>query len=89
MLVIFQEIATDVIYPNTVCRTMANNTDDGLKIHRAGSVAEYISTRNGDGAVVLCGGRNNDGEVLDDCIAYTPKTKVLSKLKVIGFWNLA
>ena len=71
-------IATDVIYPNTVCRARANNTDESLSINRAGAVAEYIgpSRKGGDGAVVLCGGRNNDGQVKDTCLAYTPKTKV-------------
>ena len=33
---------------------------------------------NGD--VLLCGGRIGDGEVMSDCVAYTPKTKV-------SIWN--
>ena len=30
---------------------------------------------NGD--VLFCGGRIGDGEVMSDCVAYTPMTKVL------------
>ena len=72
-------ISTDVIHANTVCRSQVNRTDDSAKINRAGSTAEYLppSTRNGDGSVVLCGGRNSDGQVQSDCIAYTPRTKVV------------
>ena len=29
---------------------------------------------NGD--VLLCGGRTGDGQVMSDCVAYTPRTKV-------------
>ena len=79
-----EAVATDVIYPNTVCRSQMSNRSsdaDDLNVNRAGAVAEYLppATRGADGHVIVCGGRNDDGQVLQDCIAYTPMTKVITK----------
>lgn len=72
-------ISTDVVHADAVCRKRVNSTtNDDLSINRAGAISEYVgpAQRGEDGTVVVCGGRNEDGEVLKTCVAYTPKTMV-------------
>ena len=42
----------------------------------------FSGAKHGDnGDVLLCGGRIGDGEVMSDCLAYTPRTKVVFDFK--------
>ncbi len=58
----------EFVRTGTVCEenvSAENNTATG----RAGSVSEYASRR-----VMVCGGKDNDGKVRSDCLAYNPKS---------------
>ena len=72
-------MTTDVVHSDTVCRKNVNSTTSAdLKINRAGAVAEYVAGEKSkdNGMVVVCGGRNGDGQVVGDCVSYTPRTMV-------------
>jgi len=58
----------ELVKTGAVCEVVMEK-ENGTDVGRAGAVSEYTKRR-----VLLCGGRDNNGEVRRDCIAYNPKS---------------
>lgn len=55
----------DFLVNNEVCNTMVEPADMKLAVARGGAVSEMVG-----GMVLLCGGRDNEQNIREDCIAY-------------------
>lgn len=55
----------DYLITNTVCNTLVEPETLQLGVSRAGAMTEMLSDE-----VLLCGGRDTDGTIRDDCMSY-------------------
>jgi len=55
----------DYLVNNDVCNTMVDPTELQLATARGGAVSEAVA-----GSILLCGGRDTEGTIRDDCLAY-------------------
>ena len=55
----------DYLITNTVCNTMVSPDTYQLSVARAGASTDMVGDE-----VLLCGGRDTDGTVRDDCLSY-------------------
>ena len=55
----------DILITNDVCNTLVEPDTLQLEVARAGSMTDSL-----EDSVLLCGGRDTDGNIRDDCLSY-------------------
>jgi len=66
--------SVDFLVNNDVCNTMVDPLDMQLAISRGGAVSDMVAE-----LILLCGGRDTEGTIRDDCISYNYTTNSWSE----------
>jgi len=66
--------SVDFLVNNDVCNTMVEPDDQQLGIARGGAVSDMVADM-----ILLCGGRDTEGTIRDDCISYNYTTNAWSE----------